>query len=190
MNMIPGTDGRKMSTSWGNGIFLLDDPRDQFGKIMSMGDEVIATYLESGTQIPMEEVRRIAQGLQDGSVHPMDAKKRLGWEIVRLYHGEEAATRAQEDFERQFQERGLPTEMPTVPMEKALADKATESGEIGILDLLINTGMAPSRKHAQRLVEQGGVRLNDQPVTERNAVVSPEAGRVIKVGRSYVRLAD
>jgi tyrosyl-tRNA synthetase len=190
MNMIPGTDGRKMSTSWGNGIFLLDDPRDQFGKIMSMGDEVIPTYLESATRIPMQEVEKITKGLEDGSMHPMDAKKRLGWEIVKLYHGEEAANRAKEDFERQFQDRALPTEVPTVPLDKALGDKANEQGEIGILDLLVNTGLAPSRKHAQRLVEQGGVRLDEEKITNRDQLVKPSPGMIVKVGRSYVRIGD
>ena len=80
--MIPGTDGRKMSTSWGNAVWILDEARDQFGKIMSMGDHVISIYLEAATGIPMAEVKVIRGSLENGSIHPMDAKKRLAWEIV------------------------------------------------------------------------------------------------------------
>ncbi len=112
MKMIPGTDGRKMSTSWGNAVWILDEPRDQFGKIMSMGDHVIPIYLEAATGIPMAEVKVIEGGLEDGSIHPMDAKKRLAWEIVNMFHGQEAADKAKSDFEKQFQERGIPSTSP------------------------------------------------------------------------------
>lgn len=190
INMIPGTDGRKMSTSWGNAIYLLDEPRDQFGKMMRVGDDVMITYMESCTLMPMEEVERTRRGLEDGSINPMDMKKRLAWEIVRMYHGEEAANQAEDDFRRQFQEGGMPSQVPVVPLERAIADKANERSEVGILDLLINTGLAPSRKHAQRLVEQGGVRVNDGPVTARDHMVTPVDGMVIKVGRSFVRIGD
>lgn len=188
INMIAGTDGRKMSTTWGNAIYLLDEPRDQFGKIMSMGDGVIPVYMESCTLMPMAEVERVRQGLEDGSVHPMDAKKALAWELVRMYHGEEAANTARADFERQFQNRELPTEIPIVPVEKALGSKASGDGTVGILDLLINTGLAPSRKHATRLVDQGGVRVDDERIANREQMIQPKDGMIVKVGRSYVKL--
>jgi tyrosyl-tRNA synthetase len=190
LQMIPGTDGRKMSTSWGNAVWILDDPRDQFGKIMSMGDHVIPIYMEAVTTIPMDEVARITKGLEDNTIHPMDAKKRLAWEIVNLYHGKEAADRAQSDFEAQFQQRGLPSDIPEVAMSRALSGKANEQGALGILDLLINTGLAPNRKQAQRLVEQGGVRIDDEKVSDRAHLVTPVAGMIVKAGRSFVRLAD
>jgi tyrosyl-tRNA synthetase len=201
LKMIPGTDGRKMSTTWGNAIYIEDDPDDQFGKVMSMNDDVIVLWMEACTRMPWDEVKHIAQALERGSVHPMDAKKRLAWEIVKTYHGEDAANRAREDFERQFQKRTLPTQIPVVPIEKALAQKADERGEIGILDLLVNTGLAPSRKHATRLVEQRAVRLlrptegdaevnveSGQLITDREQRVRPEPGLIIKVGRSFVRI--
>ncbi len=187
-NMIAGTDGRKMSTSWGNGIYLMDEPKDQFGKVMSMSDDMIPVYLESCTRVPIGEVERVRTGLENGSVHPMDAKKDLAWEIVRMYHGEEAAKQARADFERQFQNREMPTEIPVVPVGRATGGKADESGEVGILDLLINTGLAANRKRAQRLVEQGGVRVNDERITDHTQKVKPVEGMVVKVGRSYVRI--
>lgn len=188
MNMIPGTDGRKMSTTWGNAVWILDEPRDQFGKIMSMGDHVIPVYMESITALPMEEVRAVSEGLEKGVMHPMDAKKRLAWEIVRVFHGEEAADQARDDFERQFQQRGLPSEIPAVTVERALGGKADDKGQVGILDLLVNTGLAPNRKQAQRLVEQGGVSIDGERVTDREARVTPAEGILLKVGRGYVRI--
>ncbi len=187
-NMIAGTDGRKMSTTWGNGIYILDEPRDQFGKIMSMNDDVITLYMESCTRIPMSEVEQINKGLEDGSIHPMDAKKRLAWEIVKMYHGEAAADQAKADFERQFQERGIPTEIPIVPIEQAAGGRANQAGEVGILDLLINTGLAPNRKQAQRLVEQGGVRVDEERITNRAHTLKPTPGMILKAGRSFVKL--
>ena len=188
LNMIPGTDGRKMSTTWGNAVWILDEPRDQFGKIMSMGDHVIPVYMESITAMPMDEVREVEEGLQRGVLHPMDVKKRLAWDIVRMFHGEQAADRARDDFERQFQQRGLPSEIPAVTLERARGDKAGEQGHVGILDLLVNTGLAPNRKQAQRLVEQGGVRVNDERVTDREYPVKPEPGMILKAGRSFVKI--
>ncbi len=201
LKMIPGTDGRKMSTTWGNAIYIEDDPNDQFGRVMAMNDDVIVLWMEACTGMPWEEVQHIAQGLENGTIHPMDAKKRLAWEIVKTYHGEEAANRAREDFERQFQQRTLPTQVPVVPLDRALAHRANERGEIGILDLLVNTGLAPSRKHATRLVEQRAVRLlkpapgqtevnieGGELVTDREQWVRPEPGWIIKVGRSFVKL--
>lgn len=188
LNMIPGTDGRKMSTSWGNAVWILDEARDQFGKIMSMGDHVIPTYLESVTTIPMAEVKIISAGLEDGTIHPMEAKKRLAWEIVALYHGEEAAHKARTDFETQFQDRGVPSDIPTVPVARAIGDRGNEQGEVGILDLLINTGLAPNRKQAQRLVEQGGVKIDDAKITDRAYIVKLVEGTIVKAGRSFVKI--
>ena len=188
LNLIGGTDGRKMSTTWGNVIYIVDGPRDQFGKLMSTTDDVMPVYLESCTTIPMKEVERIKGGLAGGSMHPMDAKKQLAWEIVRLYHGEEAANAARADFELQFQERGMPSDVPTVPLARTVGDKADDAGALGILDLLINTGLAPSRKHATRLVEQGGVSIDSERVTDFRQMVKPVEGMVVKVGRNYVRI--
>ncbi len=194
-NMIAGTDGRKMSTSWGNGIYLRDEPKDQFGKVMSMSDDMIPVYMESCTRVPMGEVERVRKGLEDGSVHPMDAKKDLAWEIVRMYHGTEAANVARGDFERQFQDRDVPTEMPVVELGKVrIEGKGTMTANlrigVPILDLLIRTGQAANRKRAQRLVEQGGVSVDGERITQRDQVVYPVPGMMIKVGRSYVRIGE
>src|SRR5262249_33227961 len=150
--------------------------------------DVIPVYMESCTMLPMEEVERVRRGIEEGGVHPMDAKKRLAWEIVRMYHSEAAADAAQADFEQQFQHRGMPAQVPRVWLERAISGKADEAGEVGILDLLINVALAPSRKHAQRLVEQGGVHIDDERIANRDHRVRPLEGMVIKAGRSFVRV--
>lgn len=187
LNMIPGTDGRKMSTTWGNTIFMLDEPANQFGKIMSMGDEVITLYMEACTSMSMGDVKEIEAAMSEGRMNPIDAKKRLAWEIVRMYHGEAAANEARAAFEQQFQKRDVPTQMPIVTLEKAVGH-AGENGEVGIVDLLINTGLAPNRKQAQRLIEQGGVRIGEERITDRLHTVKPQDGTIIKAGRGYVKL--
>jgi tyrosyl-tRNA synthetase len=118
----------------------------------------------------------------------MDAKMALAWEIVQMYHGEEAANQAKEDFEKQFRDRGMPSEVPTVPLARALGDKADEAGNLLITDLLINTGLAPSRKRASGLIQQGGVSVDGERVTDFRQTVKPVEGMVVKVGRNYVKI--
>ena len=84
----------------------------------------------------------------------------------------------------------FPATFPKWPSPARLRDKAGEQGAVGILDLLINTGLAPNRKQAQRLVEQGGVKVDDEKVSDRTHLVTPVAGMIVKAGRSFVRLVD
>ncbi len=82
----------------------------------------------------------------------------------------------------------MPSNVPTVPLARALGSKPNEEGQVGILDLLINTGLAPNRKQAQRLVEQDAIRVNDEKVTDRTHMVKPAEGMIIKAGRSFVKI--
>jgi tyrosyl-tRNA synthetase len=178
--MVLGLDGRKMSTSWGNGVFINDAPVDQYGKMMSAGDELIVPYLESCTDVPMAEVRTIAADLQSGKAHPKDVKKFLAWQIVNQYHGADAANFAQAEFEKVFEQRSAPSDIPAVTVPAV---------ETRVVDLLLATGQAPSKGQARRVIEQGGVEIDEQRVTDVNATVLPRDGMLIKFGRrSFVRL--
>jgi len=178
--MVLGLDGRKMSTSWGNTIFINDGPVDQYGKIMSAGDDTIVPYLEACTDVPLAEVRSLEADLAAGRVHPKEAKKFLARQIVELYHGADAANFAQAEFEQVFEQRGAPSAMPTVTVAAA---------EIRVVDLLLATGQAPSKAQARRVIEQGGVEIADQRVDDANATVLPRDGMLVKFGRrSFVRL--
>jgi len=177
--MIMGLDGRKMSSSWGNTINIIDAPADMYGKVMSLSDEQIVDYFVATTEVPLAEIEQIRVDLAAGQ-NPMLAKKRLASEIVRLYHGDVGAEAGAQHFATVFQDKGLPDEIPT-------AQLACES--TNILDLLLKCGLAPSRKEARRLVEQGGVSLDEQKVSDPNASVEPVAGLIVRAGkRRFVKI--
>jgi len=110
--LIEGLDGRKMSSSWGNTIALTAPPDDMFGKVMSMADEQLPTYFELCTRVPMRDVAEIMKS------HPKEAKLRLAHEIVKMYHGEHAAKKAETDWQNTFSEGGVPENIPTVSIGK------------------------------------------------------------------------
>lgn len=114
LQLLAGTDGRKMSTSWGNVILIVEPPEEKYGKIMRIADHLIPVYLESATLMPMERVREIKTMLDSGEGNPMEYKKELAYEIVRFYDGEEAAQQAQNHFEKVVQRQDLPDEIVTL----------------------------------------------------------------------------
>jgi len=172
LDLIPGTDGRKMSSSWGNTINLLDKPNDMFGKIMSSSDELIPTYFESCTRVPMEEIEKIRKDLADPKINPRDIKLRLAFEITKIYWGEEKARKAQENFIRIFQKKELPSKIKTV----------TAAGK-DIVDALVQGKLAKSKSEARRLIAQKSVRINNQLVDSPEKKV--KKGDIIQKGKRY-----
>ena len=160
-----------MSQSRGNYIGLAEPPEEQFGKIMSLPDELMPQYFSLLTDIPWEEVK---------GLHPKEAKKRLAWEIVRQFHGEEGAARGKAHFERVFEERELPEEVPEVQVPLGLL---SPEGTVGIVDLVFATGLVSSRSEARRLVAQGGVQVNGRRVTDVKARIPFEPPLVVKLGK-------
>jgi tyrosyl-tRNA synthetase len=171
--LLPGTDGRKMSKSFGNTIDLTDAPEDMYGKAMSISDDMLDTYLTLVSTIADDELEEIRQQLSAGSVNPRDIKMRLASDIVRQFHGAEAARQAEAEFVRVFQRGKLPTDIP----EYALSEP------IGIIDLLRDSGMTHSGTEARTLIQQGGVRIDDQKVQDIDLRVEPKEGMIIRVGR-------
>jgi tyrosyl-tRNA synthetase len=176
--LLVGTDGRKMSKSFGNTIDLKTDPNDMYGKVMSLVDDVIIEYFRCVTDVPDEELAEMERALQTSSVNPRDLKMRLAREIVTQFHGADAARAAEAEFVKVFQQRELPSEMPTFTLANAMP----------IIDLLVTAGLASSRSEARRLVQQGGVKLNDATIDRVDAIV-PANEAVLRVGRrKFVRL--
>lgn len=179
MPILEGLDGvQKMSKSLGNYIGITEPPTEMYGKAMSIPDELMRRYFELCTDVAMIEVdRRLKED------HPRDTKRSLARELVRIYHGEEAAQAADDEFIRVFSQRGLPDEMPTVE----LAASDLQEGAIFIVKLVVAANLAPSNKEARRKVEQGAVSLDGEKITvvENIPVTS---GQVLKVGRHHVRL--
>jgi len=109
MPILEGLDGKqKMSKSLGNYIGLTEPPNQMYGKVMSIPDELIIRYFELATELPKEEIRKIEQEMREGKLNPRDAKARLAREIVKIYHGEEASLKAEEEFNRIFRNKELP----------------------------------------------------------------------------------
>jgi tyrosyl-tRNA synthetase len=180
MPLLPGLDGvQKMSKSLGNYIGITESPKDMFGKAMSIPDEVMPMYYELAAGFSADEVREIERGLAAGSIHPMDAKKRLAFEITKVYHSEEAAAEAQAEFERVFSQREIPTEMP----EFTIPEDQFRDGKIWIVRLLTTAGMAKSNGEARRLVEQGGVTIDGERVSDANAELEVRDDQILRAGR-------
>lgn len=177
-----GTDGRKMSKSWGNAIWLDDTPNDMYAKVMAITDALILDYFILATKTPLHDIEDIKKDIASGK-HPMEIKKRLAYDIVaELYSGEDAHI-AQEHFKKTVQNKETPTDIPVVSVEQAF-----EQGKWAI-DVLIGTKLATSRTEAKRLIQQGGVEINSEIITEPNQIINFTEGMIIKVGkRKYAKI--
>jgi tyrosyl-tRNA synthetase len=177
MPILEGTGGvEKMSKSLDNYIALTDEPGDMFGKVMSIPDELIGPYRQYAIFAPEDEVEKLKAGLKDGSVHPRNAKADTAEALVRRYHGDEAAKAAREQFEKVFKKKELPDDIPEVEIE-------TEGGKKMILDLLAETKLAPSKKEARRLVQQGAVSIDGEKSTDHMARIDLAEEKLFKVGK-------
>jgi tyrosyl-tRNA synthetase len=182
MPLLVGTDGtEKMSKSYDNYIGIDEEPQNMYGKTLSIPDELIYTYFELVTDEPLDELKKIKEMLENPNVNPRDLKRRLARKIVSMYHGEDAAIKAEEEFDKIFVKKGVPDEMP---------EKEFESGkEIPIIDLIMDVGFAPSRGEARRLVIQGGVSIDGNKITDFKQTIKIEKDFVLKVGkRKFIKI--
>jgi tyrosyl-tRNA synthetase len=190
MPLLPGTDGtRKMSKSFGNHVGLTEPPDEQFGKVMSIPDDVMVIWLRLCTDLQPAEVDGIERGLADGSLHPAEEKRRLAREIVRLYHGPDAAVAAEGRFDQVHREHEIPDDVPQAIIPEGI--EGGDGGRIWLPRLLHEMGLASSNSEARRLVEQKGVRLDGEILEDPEREFDREElrGRVLQVGRRrFVRL--
>lgn len=178
--LVEGLDGRKMSKTYDNCVYLDDEPNDMFGKLMSLQDDLVIKYFELCTDVAAAEINDIKRGLAAGD-NPRNAKARLAREIVALYHGMPAARKAEKEFDSVFQSGARPTDIP----KKKVSGKQKQADE-----LLVALGLAQSRSEAKRLVLQGGVRVNDALVSDWKAKIDTTKGAVIQVGkRRFVEIS-
>ena len=181
--ILPGTDGvEKMSKSLDNFIGITESPGEMYGKTLSIPDPLIFDYFLLATDVPAADVAAIKAQLASGTVNPRDLKRRLGREIVTLYHSAAAAQTAEEEFDRIFVKKGIPDEIPEVAL-------SGENGSLPVLRILTGANLASSNSDARRLIEQGGVSADGQPVTDYKAVIDGRRGVLIQVGkRKFVRV--
>ncbi|MCL9660433.1 tyrosine--tRNA ligase [Paenibacillus hunanensis] len=184
--LIEGLDGvQKMSKSLGNYIGIDEQPNEIYGKAMSIPDELMAKYYELATDINNDDLTTLKQGLENGSVHPRDAKMNLAYTFVRMYHGVEAAEAAKNHFVTVFQQRALPDDIQEFVIEPA----HLENGTIGVIDLVSLLGFAASKSEARRSIQQGALKVNEQKLDDVNASIEPKDGDIVQVGkRKFAKL--
>lgn len=197
MPLLEGLDGvKKMSKSLGNYVGLTDPPNEMFGKVMSLPDALMVKYFKLATVVESTEIEIIDKGLADGSLHPGEIKRRLAREIVAIYHSAEEAARAEDVFNAKFKkaegisavERLASLEGFEIP-EVALVPELFKDNKIWVVRLLTFARLAQSNSDARRLVEQGAVRLNDEPIDSVDAELVLKDGDVVQAGkRKFVRV--
>lgn len=191
MPILVGLDGvKKMSKSLGNYVGIAEAPYAMFAKIMSISDETMREYYTLCTDVPLGEIDQLTAAAESGKVNPKDVKKRLGREIVALYHGAEGAQAADETWEsvhgRNRSADALPDDTPDVLVGQ---DAIDDDGTTNIVRLLTAVGLAGSNGEAKRLVQQGGVSVDSAKVADIGYRFVVKTGQVVKVGRrSFVRL--
>jgi tyrosyl-tRNA synthetase len=177
MPLLVGTDGvEKMSKSYDNYIGISESPKEIYGKTLSIPDNLIYIYYELASDISSDQLKEIKQQLDDPKNNPRDIKRKLAQTFVRMYHSEEAAKQAEEEFDRIFIKKEVPDEIEEFIIEDI-------NSEINILDLITKVNFAPSRGEARRLVIQGGVSINGQKITDANHKTTLSDGMILKVGK-------
>jgi tyrosyl-tRNA synthetase len=156
-----------------------------YGKVMSVPDNLMVRYFELVTDVSLDEIDKIKIGLESNGVHPRDVKKRLAREIVNLYHGQSAAIIAEEEFEKVFKDKLYPEEIKKIILKK---DDLKE-GKIWLIKLIILSGIVDSKSEARRLVEQGGVRINGEKISDPHLDLTIEEGMILKIGKlNFIKL--
>jgi len=183
MPLLEGLDGvQKMSKSLGNYIGINEAPNEQFGKVMSISDDLMFRYFELLTDIPLKEIQAVREEIASGKRHPMEVKADLGVRIVTNYHGAAAAEGAREEFNRVFRKRQNPED---IEIKKISITEAP----IRLTRLLPSLNLASSNAEAQRLIESGAVHINDERITDPKAEMSQPGEYLFKVGkRRFLRL--
>lgn len=188
--LLEGLDGvRKMSKSYGNYVGLTDEPADMFGKIMSIPDELMPKYYRLTTALPVAEVDEIEAGLAAGELDPNQSKRRLAREIIKIYHDEQAAADAEEQFDRVFKAHGVPEDIEVFDI--ALEDDP-EKGGVYLPKLLADLKLVASGGEGRRMIDQGGVKVNGEVVATGayHMPASELTGATLQVGkRKWARLA-
>jgi tyrosyl-tRNA synthetase len=173
--LLVDSTGKKMGKTEGNMINLDDNPQNMYGKIMSWPDGLIALCFELCTSVPLDKIEEIKK-----MPNPRDQKAMLAKEIVRMYHGENAAETAEKEFNKVFHNKELPTDIPIFQIDRK---------EYFILDLLCDSKMAPSKNEAKRLVEAGAVDIDSKTEKDWKKSVEIKDGMIIKVGhRKFVKI--
>ncbi|MEK7587849.1 MAG: tyrosine--tRNA ligase [Patescibacteria group bacterium] len=179
---LEGTDGRKMSKTWNNAIWLNDPPKEMYGKIMSLKDDLIIQYFSLATNTPLEKIEEIKRALSGGD-NPMKWKKQLAYNIVKELYTLPIADEAQKQFELQFQKKDF--QQATLPLVPITSLNSTAS----VSQILIDTNIASSKSQAKRLISQGSVSFDDYKATSDELLITLKPGTIIGVGKIHIKLS-
>ncbi|MBA4336805.1 tyrosine--tRNA ligase [bacterium] len=172
--ILEGMDGvKKMGKSENNYIAVDDLPNEMFGKVMSIPDNLITKYFELATNVPLSEINEMKKAIEAGE-NPMTFKKRLGRELVTIYHSAEEGEKAEQEFTNVFSQRQLPEDIEIVKISEA---------EINIVNFMAENKLVASKSEARRLLEQGAVKINDEKLTQEVLNISKTNETIIQVGK-------
>jgi tyrosyl-tRNA synthetase len=175
MPLLEGLDGKdKMSKSLGNYIGIAEPAQEIFGKLMSISDELMWRYLELLSFRPSAEIAKLREDVGGGR-NPRDVKVLLATELVARFHSQAAAERAEQEFDSRFRHGEIPENLP----EKTVS-------ETNVVKVLKESGLVPSTNEASRMIEQGGVRVNGEKVSDRNLQFKRGDTLVIQVGKRKI----
>ena len=188
--LLEGLDGvKKMSKSYGNYIGLTDEPSDMFGKVMSIPDELMPRYYRLATALPVDEVDLIDEQLAAGELDPNKTKRRLAREIIKIYHGEEQAMRAEEQFDKVFKQHDVPDDIEVFDIELV---EDEEKGGVYMPKLLCELKLVATGGEGRRMIDQGGVKVNGEAVAAKTYHMPADQlhGATLQVGkRKWAKLS-
>jgi tyrosyl-tRNA synthetase len=181
LKLLVDTTGKKMGKSEGNMITFEDSPEDMFGKVMSWTDGMIVAGFELATDVSTAEIAKISKSLIRDEVNPRDVKAKLAWEIVKSFHAQAAADEAREAFDKLFKKHETPEDVPVFNLP---------SSTFNILDLLVQTNLAPSKAEAKRLIDGGGIKVDGHVIEGYDVELIPtKEGVLVQKGkRHFVRV--
>lgn len=175
-SLLEGTDGRKMSSSWGNVINITESPNEMFGKVMSVNDDLIKKYFTLATRMTLAEVEKVIKN----NKNPRDQKIILAEELTALYHGKQKAALAKQSFVSQFSNKQLPDKISEVSIAKGIYQTA---------DLLLKLKLVESKSEGRRIIEQNGLKVDEQLFKESSIEIKQKNHLLIQVGkRRFIRI--
>lgn len=176
MPLLEGLDGvNKMSKSLGNYIGITDSADDIYGKVLSISDVLMFRYYNLLSDLSVDEITQLKQDMDSGAVHPKEVKKKLARELTARYYGDEAALKAEENFERIFQKHGLPDEIPEIVI--------SSGDDIWLPKLLVDAGMVKGTGEGKRMIKQNAVSIDDIKISDENYNVRAVGEILIRVGK-------
>ena len=175
--VLEGIDGgQRMSKSLGNYIGIDDEPDEMYGKIMSIPDNLILKYFTLVTDYSLAQLQEVKRRLNDGQTNPMVLKKELARAIIKMYHSESAARQAEQNFEQIFSKKEIPDDIEEIIIPSSDLPKP-------LVKLLTECGAVSSNGEARRLIQQGGVRINDEKISDINYAIQNKGEYITKVGK-------